>query len=557
MTTMLAAGAGAAPWSQPTLCGGKPKPQNRQFRGMPAPPRALFKTKMPAWRSAAAVLVPTLALACAPGAYAVGISTGPPQPTPYEVFTIGDSYASGEGAPDSDGVFDDNGSVQNSQFEDWDTRFGGSPANPGLNQDSTRCHRSGHTSTSAVAVAALQNAFPDLDVDWQSVACSGAAIVASGHLDGSTPANKGGILRGYDGVDNLSKRGIGSDKLSPAVYPSQIGQLNTIIAGRPAGPRRAIDALVMDLGGNDVGFGDIIADCTNIFPFKSDCDTDTAVAAFVTGGLNKLSPTSGNGLYDRLNASLHDSPLSGTGDPALHTTPQATFLTAAPNPLLPATGSFCDRTPKGGPEENVTAAESAWVTSHVADQLNAAMQRESTQHDWTFVDDYLGDFVGHAICTASPNNFVNTNLQALRREGRLDGLPPFVNVSAGIVHPNVAGYQDMGSTLFAAMAPAVISRFTPQVAPDTTITSSAGGFGVTFDDSQPARPAQRLLAQGARAQDQQRRHGVEPDRRRRQSRVPLQHDGPPLRSHRPLHGDRALVRSGVTRRLGRVQPADA
>jgi hypothetical protein len=123
------------------------------------------------------------------------------------------------------------------------------------------------------------------------------------------------------------------------------------------------------------------------------------------------------------------------------------------------------------------------VTSHVADQLNAAMQRESTQHDWTFVDDYLGDFVGHAICTASPNNFVNTNLQALRREGRLDGLPPFVNVSAGIVHPNVAGYQDMGSTLFAAMGPAVISRFTPQVAPDTTITSSAGGFGVTFDDS--------------------------------------------------------------------------
>ncbi len=512
---------------------------------MPAPQRALFKTKMPVWRSAAAVLVPTLALACAPGADAVGISTGPPQPTPYEVFTIGDSYASGEGAPDSDGVFDDNGSVQNSQFEDWDTRFGGSPANPGLNQDSTRCHRSGHTSTSAVAVAALQNAFADLDVDWQSVACSGAAIVASGHLDGSTPANKGGILRGYDGVDNLSKRGIGSDKLSPTVYPSQIGQLNTIIASRPAGPRRAIDALVMDLGGNDVGFGDIIADCTNIFPFKSDCDTDTAVAAFVTGGLNKLSPTSGNGLYDRLNASLHDNPLSGTGDPALHTTPQATFLTAAPNPLLPATGSFCDRTPKGGPEENVTAAESAWVTSHVADQLNAAMQRESTQHDWTFVDDYLGDFVGHAICTPSPNNLVNTNLQsaaprgparwaaAVRQRQRRDRAPQRGRLPG---HGLDAIHRD-GARGHLPLHAAGRTRHD-----DHVIGRRLRRHVRRFE---PARSAERLLAQGARAQDQQRRNGVEPDRRGRQSRVPLQHDGPPLRSHRPLHGHRAVVRSGV------------
>jgi hypothetical protein len=436
------------------------------------------------WSTAAALsLAVATAGALAPTANAAGIGAGPSQPTPYEVFTIGDSYASGEGAPDSDGVFDDSGSVQSSQFEDWDTRFGGSPAIAGLNQDSTRCHRSGHTSTSAVAVAALQNAFPDLSVDWQSVACSGAAIVESGHLDGSQPANKGGILRGYDGVDNLSKRGIGSDKLSPAVYPSQIGQLNTIISNRPAGPRRNIDALVMDLGGNDLGFGDIIADCTNILPFKGPCNTDDQVAGFVSQGLHALNPNSGNGRYDRLAASLDGSPLSGTGDPSLNTTPHDTFLTAAPNPLRPTSSTFCDQTPKGGPEEQVTAAESSWVTSHVADPLNTAMRIESTQHDWTFVDSYLPDFVGHAICTAAPNNWINTNLQGLRIEGRLDGLPPFVNVSAGIVHPNAAGYADMGAKLADAMAPKVVERFTPQVAPDTTITSSAAGFGVVFDDS--------------------------------------------------------------------------
>ena len=30
---------------------------------------------------------------------------------PFEVFTIGDSYAAGEGAPDVDGTYDDNGDV--------------------------------------------------------------------------------------------------------------------------------------------------------------------------------------------------------------------------------------------------------------------------------------------------------------------------------------------------------------------------------------------------------------------------------------------------------------
>src|SRR5689334_16193901 len=180
-----------------------------------------------------AAIVMALAFAAGAAPAQAAISAGPSQRAPYEVFTIGDSYASGEGAPDVDGDYNDQGHVNGDAYEDWDTRFGGSPAIAGLNQDSTRCHRSGHTSTSAVAVANLQTLFPDLSIDWQSVACSGAAIVISGHIDDSQPPNKGGILRGYDGVDNLSGRGISSSSLSPAVYPSQISQLNTILNARP------------------------------------------------------------------------------------------------------------------------------------------------------------------------------------------------------------------------------------------------------------------------------------------------------------------------------------
>ncbi len=96
------------------------------------------------------LLAAALLLALAPSAQAA-IPSGPLVRDAYDVWTIGDSYASGEGAPDVDGVYNDNGDVISGQFEDWDTRFDGPPSTAGLNQDSTRCHRSGSTSPSAVA----------------------------------------------------------------------------------------------------------------------------------------------------------------------------------------------------------------------------------------------------------------------------------------------------------------------------------------------------------------------------------------------------------------------
>ena len=63
----------------------------------------------------------------------------------------------------------------------------------------------------------------------------------------------------------------------------------------------------------------------------------------------------------------------------------------------------------------------------------------------------MDDFVGHAIC--SSDNWINQNLQALRKQGELDeteGLP--VAVSGGIGHPNVAGYAAIGAGVSCAHA---------------------------------------------------------------------------------------------------------
>ena len=100
-----------------------------------------------------------------------------------------------------------------------------------------------------MATTLLRNEFPDVDVRWTSVACGGASIVQTGKFGGDPPPNKGGILTPYDGAEKLGKRRISADSSVPKVYPPQITQINTAFNGR-------IDALLMNLGGNDAGFAE-------------------------------------------------------------------------------------------------------------------------------------------------------------------------------------------------------------------------------------------------------------------------------------------------------------
>ncbi len=415
------------------------------------------------------LLAAVLLLALAPAAHAV-IPSGPLVRDAYDVWTIGDSYASGEGAPDVDGNYNDDGDVFEDQFEDWDTRFGGPPSTPGANQDSTRCHRSGHTSTSAVATARLRAAFPDVDVRWTSVACGGASIHETGKFGGDPLPNKGGILRPYDGAEKMGKRGIGADKLVPAVYPPQITQINTAFNGR-------VDALLMNLGGNDAGFAELIQQCLNIFVL-GDCHTNADLNAFVTQKLGTL-----NSRFNRLALALEGN--AQTGDPELEQPPRDVFLTKAPMPLRPdGPTSLCNGTPPGGFEKDLKAVETQWLIDRVVNPLNARFATEASEHGWHIVDAHVEEFHGHAICTAAPENWINHNLQALRKQGELDeteGLP--IAVSGGIAHPNRDGYAAIGAALFSRMLEPFVEHYTPDSAPATTTTSTATGFAVGVDDS--------------------------------------------------------------------------
>ncbi len=414
------------------------------------------------------LLAAALLMALAPSAQAA-IPSGPLTRDAYDVWTIGDSYGSGEGAPDVEGIYNDDGDVISGQFEDWDTRFDGPPSTPGPNQDSTRCHRSGHTSTSAVATTLLRNEFPDVDVRWTSVACGGASIVQTGTLN-DPPPNKGGILTPYDGAEKMGKRGIGADKLSPKVYPPQLTQINTAFNGR-------IDALLMNLGGNDAGFAALIQECLNIAVI-GDCHNKAVVNEFVDEKLGVL-----NNRFDRLALALEGNAQSG--DPELEQQPRDVFLTKAPMPLRPGDAtSVCNGTPAGNFEANLKAVETQWLIDRVVNPLNNRFATEATQHRWHIVDTHVDRFRGHAICNLAPDNWINQNLQALRKQGELDeteGLP--IAVSGGIAHPNRDGYAVIGAALHEEMRDVFVDRYTPDSAPVTTTSANAAGFSVSMNDA--------------------------------------------------------------------------
>ena len=160
---------------------------------------------------------------------------------PYNVFTVGDSYAAGEGAPQRDGVYDADGDSPNPR-EDWDTQLSESTT---AGVDTERCHRS-PLSTSGVATGYLAADFPDIQTVFRSVACSGGAIVAGAALDRDDPVNgnanekpfPGGVLRSYSGEDFLEN--FDPRPATPRFDP-QLNQIDDILAAGAASfdrPRR-------------------------------------------------------------------------------------------------------------------------------------------------------------------------------------------------------------------------------------------------------------------------------------------------------------------------------
>jgi hypothetical protein len=348
----------------------------------------------------------------------------------FTVLGLGDSYMSGEGAPNTKGVHRDDGTVVTA--ETWSP---GLPANASpllngysvaekavLKTEAQACHRG--LSGLDIAITDLQRRWMTVDVVYQNFACSGAVTgdlttnSVSGHASCSDRATAEEKRDCFQLADDLP---------SPGLIRPQLTAAREFLARQ----RLHADAVVMSIGGNNFGFGDLVKEC-----IVSDCSTR---ASTLPARASALAAS-----YASLATSLQARVL-----------PANTFLASYPFPLSKGASSSCagddfsDVLLSGGtlvPDAlftGITAAESTFAGTMLG-SLNGAVASAVTTHGWKPITSHLASVTGHGVCTT--DRWFNGIRDAVRTQGadRVTPLPlvDFGKLSFGMVHPNDLGHRN-------------------------------------------------------------------------------------------------------------------
>ena len=268
------------------------------------------------------------------------------------VVSMGDSYASGQGAPDRNGEW-------------WDN---------GYHLDK-KCHRS-NWGASVRAVSGLRASNPYAEgIDHVNVTCTGATVRA-----------RYGYDKHYFTGGLLTAQG-------PTEKEAQFHQVNLAVGGRP------IDALTISIGGNDVRFADIVKTCgsgTNCADYYGETATD------LRRDLVDL-----RNLYSELIVAVQGDAY-GNGR-ALVAPVKNVFVTEYPDPSIDADGTRCHNEGGWGLDK-MTSAEASWAKTNVIDRVNSEIRSMVVRANnanrgtrWYSVP--APSFSGRGFC--SPSRWVN------------------------------------------------------------------------------------------------------------------------------------------------------
>jgi hypothetical protein len=297
---------------------------------------------------------------------------------PYKmtIANAGDSYAAGEGAPVVTGD-QWSGVTEAQRWTDGDSR----QYPPGTTPTDIDCHRS-RLSGQTMAVIDLIDSHPEVAIDFRNVACSGAVIVNlwSSNDDNREVSNPHDVL-----------------------IPFQFNSINSWLSANQY-PR--LDILMLNIGGNDLGFGDIVFD---FLMLPLDFSVDSEAQAMIAENISTLPA-----LYDALNVTIHSQL-------AMLPYCKPVIISTFPSPTRGPFG-FCDA-------ENESIHKLFVVPAN--QQMSAAAA--APQNDWDIID--MENAAGnHGFCASDNTRFFNKSWEeSLAIQGDV----------FGIAHPNARGHFEM------------------------------------------------------------------------------------------------------------------
>ena len=305
----------------------------------------------------------------------------------FTIASIGDSYASGEGNPDKPQTFKLFG-------------FGGVEKGP-VWEEGQQCHRSRYAGPYLAAheIARIVNQ----PLTFIGLACTGAQIPV-------------GLLGPFNPKTD--------DRVGPV--PPQIEQLKAKVgSGR-------IDLLLISIGGNDMGFANLIKNCAILdsaqfigFPGAL-CRQSQAVVKTLRENQEALP-----GKYKRLAQELRTMDIG------------AVLISEYPDPTKGADGKYCGSS--GNHRMLLMHPETVrWAYYNVVKPLNAAIHAAATEYGWAVVP-MMDVSAKHGYCAGKERWFL-TEEEARFIQGPYEGgfserdHLPAGSVSDGSLHPNLAGH---------------------------------------------------------------------------------------------------------------------
>jgi hypothetical protein len=326
--------------------------------------------------------------------------TRPVEIKDWLIVSIGDSFSSGEGNPDTPGAY---------TLVPHDPLWGDVPTCLGkvLGRvkravwKDRRCHRSA-LSSPAIAASRIESADNQSSVTFLSFACSGAKTehLTSNRYQGQEP------------------RGTEDSGLVP-----QIQAVKAAIGDRP------IDALLMTIGINDLDFSDVVTACGHpLDGFLDKIWTSAANDCFQAGFQARLDKLAGH--YKDVAAKLKSE-----------LKVKEVYISAYPVNILESSSgerSVCECLNIDGLGINPNEFNYLGFGGR---QLNSTIASSAREHHWNYVNGATDRFQGRGYCASDERRFFVRIVESVQRQGPVHG---------GL-HPNARGHQEVGDLLFRAV----------------------------------------------------------------------------------------------------------